>query len=320
MLIDRMSPDRPLPFLWEGLLGPATQEDTIPAVVGAVATLLACTPRGDDEDRRLVRGLVAVDAPYADRVWLTAQRQGREVRLREVVASIERSGWSIERDGLAPWCDAMRPDFVGAFDLDTVEFWERCLPPYHGFLHAWTDEHTARAHYKTWPRERQAAFEHEYLLYAENDRSFAARHGGEPDAELQAAATWLRSQRRYVLRWTIVLRDEPLERPDWLRTLEPTLHEHAQVLRASLPQTPWDAGLVQMLDDAIVPLSTPTEPRPWREVLQRLEYSEGRIRVLELLHRLRNVVDCIGGRDEPELARARRVLSAHLDDALRWYW
>lgn len=319
MSIVTTSSDRPFPFLWEGLLGPATQEDSIPAVVGAVAALLARTPRGDDEDRRLVRGVVSVDAPSPDRIWLTAERQGREVRLRDVVATIERRGWSIEHDGLAPWCDALRPEFVRAFEVDPVEFWERCLPPYHGSLHAWTDQHMVRASYKTWPRECQAEFEHEYLLYAENNRSFAERHGHAPDVELQAAAAWLRGKRRYVFRWTIVIRDEPLERPAWLRTIEPTLHADAQVLRSSLPQTPWDTELVQMLDDAVAATQVSTRS-PFSEILYRLEYGEGRIQVLRLVHRLRDFVERIGGHDAPELVRARDGLSAHLDDAIRWYW
>jgi hypothetical protein len=294
-----------------------TQEDTIPAIVGAVAQALATTPRGDDEDRRLVRALVSVDAPTGDRVWLSAERGGRDISLRDAVEAIEQGGWSLEHDGFAPWCAALRPEFVGAFDVDPVEVWERCLPHYRGFLHAWTDQHTARAHYKRWPRERQSAFEHEYMLYADNNRSFAERHGVAADAGLQEAAAWLRSKRRYVFRWTIVVRDEPAERPAWLRRVEPALHEQAVALRTLLPSTPWDTTVAGMLDDAI---GGPPSTEVWADMLRRLEYGESRIRVLGLVHRLRRFLESIDRQPGSKLANACARLSSQLDDAIRWCW
>lgn len=160
MLVEKPLAYLPIPMLWEGLLVPATSEATIPSVVGAVARVLAHSLRGDDEDRRLVRALVSVDGPRGDRVWLTAERAGQAMMLRDGVTAIAAAGGDrLERDGLAPWCDSLRFDFSGSFDIDPSEVWARCLPHYHGFLHAWTDEHAARGSYKIWSPSKAVTVE-----------------------------------------------------------------------------------------------------------------------------------------------------------------
>ena len=54
----------------------------------ASARMVAAHPHGDDEDRRLVRGLVSVDGPSRDRVRVTAERGGRPCTLRVALVSV----------------------------------------------------------------------------------------------------------------------------------------------------------------------------------------------------------------------------------------
>lgn len=288
-----------IPWLWEGRVGALTCAESIGFVIGALVRALAEHPNGDDEDRFLVRGLISVDGPVRDRVWIDVERDGRASSLRAFAAQ--------ERDP-ARWCDELVYDYVDAFDVDAAEFVARCLPHYHGFLHSWTDEHAARAHYKTWPRRRQAAFYNEYLLYAAND----ARHPPHDDA-LREAAAWLLDRRRYVFRWTMTTLAGPVPRPA-IADERALFDAYAALDAAIRASSPW---LAPRLDEFARALEAPASTL--LDVLARLGCDGGRVRLAGCHETLSALVSELGAID-PSAEPALQALKQALAEIGRWSW
>ncbi|MEZ6184234.1 MAG: hypothetical protein R3F62_04385 [Planctomycetota bacterium] len=294
---------------WDGLYRPLTRPQTIPAVLGLLAQRLAEAPRGDEEDRFLVRARLSVTGPLADRVWVTATRGGEPVDLRAWAVE-HREG--LERDGLAPFCAGLEPELEGSFPVDPGEFYARCVPHYDGFLHAWTSMESVRAHYRGWSLERQVRFHHEFVHYAENDRAV-----GEPEPGLQAAAAWLLPQRRYILQWKLALRERPEPRPAWTRRVEEPLLAAVEALRVRAAEVPSQAWEVPFLGEFLdAPYRTYPGENPTEEVLHRLGCDEGRLLRLRLIHA---AYELPGGIVGPLAAEHGRVTQL-AREALGWCW
>lgn len=293
---------------WEGLYRPLTWPKTVLAVLGQLARRLAEAPRGDDEDRFLVRARLSVAGPSPDRVWIAATRAGEPVDLR--AWAVERRE-ALERDGLAPFCVRLEPEIAGSFPVDPAEFYARCVPHYDGFAHAWTREERVRASYLAWSPEERARFHHEYIRYAENGRCGAHACG------LQRAAAWLLPRRRYILQWRLALREHPVPRPAWTRRVEEPLLAAIQALRDRAEQAaqPWEVPVLEALLKAPYARRA-DEDSPFEEVLRRLGCDEGRIRRLRLIHAAHDLPRAPCGPLAAEHERVARLAR----EALSWCW
>jgi hypothetical protein len=305
-----------VPWYWEGALVPLTQPRWFVHVVSALARSFGGVTEPDDEDRRLVHALVAVKAPRGDRVWLRFQRGSTALSYPEALRWLRAQGPTSEREGLARWCAAVEIDFEHAFDLAPAEFHARCLPHYRGFLHAWTDEHTARRHYMTWPQRRQAEFAHEYLLYAANDARHAAQHGTAADEGLQHAAAWLLSRRRFIVQWTLTLRDEADARAPLPREADFSADLQELIDVASRDEV-WAVNVLTGLHGSLY--APPPTPSELERLLQRLDCDEGRLQTLrfwETASSLEQVSFTAGSDADALRPRALGRCAA----AQRWAW
>ena len=313
--------DLDVPWLWEGVERGWSRPETVGWAFGALARQLALHPNGDDEDRFLVRALISLEGPRSDRVWADAERQGSPTSLRSLVTDLRLGGYDFERQGLAAWCSALRHDYAHAFEITPAEFYERCLPHYHGFLHAWTDEDYVRKHFKRWEPWRQARFQHEFLLYAANDASFAASTNGPVDDGLQEAAAWLVTHRRCLFRWTFIACDVPEAVPAWLNDFEGPLIEDLEALRVAVGATPEVQWLLPRIEEIPRSLFNPPAARsPLQETLYRLgagDRGKRRAHVFEIFHEfVRPLSGPLASPAGPALASLR----LRLDEVARLGW
>jgi hypothetical protein len=317
--------DQDIPFYWGGLLRPLTRPEQMPMVLGALARNLAGSRAGSDEDRLLVRTRVSLDGPMRDRVWIDAETPGGLCTVRALLAHLSARGHDVRALGLRPWIESVRADYTNAFDLEPTEFARRCLPHYHGVPAAWTDEHYARAHYLSWSPTRRAEFAHEYLAYAEVHRPLPGQEKATwVIPRLQEAAAWLLSRRRYVFRWTVMTREQPVAPPSWIDQAEATLLEAAAAVQAHAASCPPPFKL--FLDEELRGDSPPrADIQPLAshdfdellEVLQRADCEPRRLRAIRLWGRLSSFREPADG-EQGELAAALAVLRERLAEAGRW--
>ncbi len=304
-----------VPFYWEGALAPLTQPHSFVHVASTLARSFGAAASIDDEDRRLVHARVSVDAPRGDRVWLRFRKGTTMLSLAEALQWLQAQGADVPREGLSKWCSALELDLEHAFELAPREFHARCLPHYRGFLHAWTDEHTARDHYLTWPPGRQAEFAHEYLLYAANDVSAASRLGGGVDEGLQRAAEWLQSHRRFIVQWTLVLSED---------ALQPSLPSQAaycaaleELIDAAPREEGWAVHLLSRIRDSLyAPATALTE---LEQLLQRLGCDEGRLQSLHFWENAR-ALEQVSFNPGAEAERLKERALRWCELARRWGW
>lgn len=305
-----------VPWFWEGALVPLTQAHWFVHVASLLVRSFGAAADIDDEDRRLVNALVAVNAPRGDRVSLRFRRGETVLSFAEALRWLRTQEADVSREGLARWCSAIELDHERSFDLVPAEFHARCLPHYQGFLHAWTDQHHARRNYPTWPLRRQAEFAHEYLLYAANDARSAQQHGGAADDGLQRAAAWLVSRRRFIVQWTLVLSDEPLPKPA-APSEEQFLTALQQLIALESRDEAWASRFLKEVNDSLyAPAATFSE---LERLLQRLDCDQGRLRSLRFWENAR-ALERVTFDAGSEAERLQQDALRWCELAQRWAW